>query len=76
MDFGIQGTRRCRLRRARYMEQRMASAVREVNRGASLHEVASRIGVSEEILFRWGRRCGDLHPSEELKIRELMSRQR
>lgn len=55
----------------RYSETEIVRILQEVNGGKALAEVARQYGVSENTLYRWKSRYGDMTSGEVQRVREL-----
>jgi putative transposase len=55
----------------RYSETEIVRILQEVSQGKALAEVARQYGVSENTLYRWKSRYGDMTSAEVQRVREL-----
>ena len=58
-------------RRSKFTDEQMVRAVREVEGGASQAEVARRLGVNVQTIYRWKERFSGLQVSEAKRLRQL-----
>ena len=58
-------------RRSKFTDEQMVRAVREVEGGASQAEVARRLGVNVQTIYRWKERFSGLEVSEAKRLRQL-----
>ena len=58
-------------RKSRFTDEQMVRAVREVENGASQAEVARRLGVNVQTMYRWKERFGGMDVSEARRLRQL-----
>lgn len=55
----------------RYNETEIVRILQEVSQGKALAEVARQYGVSENTVYRWKSRYGDMTSAEVQRVREL-----
>lgn len=55
----------------RYSEMEIIRILQEVSGGKALTEVARQYGVSENTIYRWKSRYGDMSSAEIQRVREL-----
>lgn len=61
------------MKRKRFTEEQIISALKEVDAGASAREVCRRLGVTEQSFYRWRQKYGGLEVSEAKRMRELVA---
>ncbi len=60
------------MKKRRFKEEEIVRILQEVERGSEpLAEQARKHGVSEQTIYRWRRKYGDLDVDETRKLREL-----
>ena len=55
----------------RYSETEIVRILQEVSQGKALAEVARQYGVSENTIYRWKSRYGDMSSAEVQRVRAL-----
>src|SRR5690606_9050859 len=55
----------------RYSETEIVRILQEISQGKALAEVARQYGVSENTIYRWKSRYGDMSSAEIQRVREL-----
>lgn len=55
----------------RYSETEIVRILQEISGGKALAEVARQYGVSENTIYRWKSRYGDMSSAEIQRVREL-----
>jgi len=55
----------------RYTEEQIIRILKEVEAGSGISEICRKYGVSEQTVYRWRTKYGDLDTSELQRLREL-----
>jgi len=59
------------MRTTRFSETEIIYAVKQIEMGLSVKEIARKYGVCENTVYRWRRRYDRLSPSELRRLKEL-----
>jgi len=64
------------MKKTRYTEEQIARILGEISEGKSIAEVGRQYGVSEQTMYRWRNKYGDMGASEVKRLRELEAENR
>lgn len=59
------------MRQSRFTEPQMIAAIKETESGTSVAEMARRLGVTEQTIYRWKAKFGGMDVSEAQRLKEL-----
>ena len=59
------------MRRSRFTEEQIVSALKEHAAGASTKELCRRLGIATETLYNWKRRYGGMEVNEARRLHAL-----
>lgn len=58
-------------RKSKFTDEQIIRALREVDGGAKQSDVARRLGVTEQTIYRWKERFGGMQVNEAKRLRAL-----
>lgn len=58
-------------KKSKFTDEQIIRALREVEAGATQTEVARRLGVNQQTIYRWKERFGGMEVSEAKRLRAL-----
>jgi putative transposase len=59
------------MRKSKFAAEQMVYAVKQIEAGVPVAELARKYGVSEKTLYAWRKRYGGLAPSELRRLKQL-----
>ena len=59
------------MRKSKFSEVQIASAVKQVELGMPVEEICRKIGISSNTFYVWKRRFGSMEPSEIRRLKQL-----
>ena len=59
------------MKRKRFTEQQIISALKEAEAGGVAREIVRRMGITETTFYRWRQKYGGLEVNEAKRLREL-----
>ncbi len=59
------------MRKSRFSDQQIALALQQAEHGVAVAELCRKLGVSEQTLYRWKKKLGEMAPSEIKKMKQL-----
>lgn len=64
------------MKKKRYTEEQIVRILGEIRSGKSIAETGRQYGVSEQTIYRWRTKFGDMQQSEIKRLRELEAENR
>jgi putative transposase len=58
-------------RKPRYTEEQIALALQQHHAGIPLHEIVRKYGISQQTIYRWRNKYGELSPNEVRRLKQL-----
>lgn len=58
-------------RKSKFTDEQIIRALREIDGGAKQSDVARRLGVTEQTIYRWKERFGGMQVNEAKRLRAL-----
>lgn len=58
-------------RKSRFSSEQISYALKQLEAGVPMVEVCRKYGVSQQTVYRWRAKFGDLAPSEVRRLKEL-----
>ena len=59
------------MKKSKFSEEQIAYALRQLENGTTMPELSRKLGVSEQTLYLWKKKYGDLGVGELRKLRQL-----
>ena len=59
------------MKKSRFSEEQIITALKEVDAGRKVAEVARKMGVTEQTFYRWKAKFGGMDVSEARRLRQL-----
>jgi putative transposase len=59
------------MKRSRFTEEQIVSAVRELDAGVSAKDLGRRLGINVQTLYRWRKKYGGLDVDEAKRLKQL-----
>ena len=59
------------MKKTRYTEEQIITALKEVDAGRKVEEVTRRLGVTQTTFYRWRAKFGGMNVSEARRLRQL-----
>jgi putative transposase len=59
------------MKKSRFTEEQIITALKEVDAGRKVAEVARKLGVTEQTFYRWKAKFGGMNVSEARRLKQL-----
>lgn len=59
------------MKKAKFTEEKMISAVKQMEAGRAVKEIAREIGVTDQTLYNWKSKYGGMEVSDAMRLRKL-----
>jgi putative transposase len=57
----------------KFTEEQIAFALKQVEHGTQVAEVIRKMGITEQIYYRWKKKCGGLGMSELRRLKQMVA---
>ncbi len=57
----------------KFTEEEIAFALKQVEHGTQVAEVIRKMGITEQIYYRWKKKCGGLGMSELRRLKQMVA---
>jgi putative transposase len=59
------------MKKSKFTEEQIAFALQQAESGTPVQEVIRKMGITEQIFYRWKKKYGGLGPSELRRLKQL-----
>lgn len=59
------------MKKAKFTEEKMISAVKQMEAGRAVKEIAREMGVTDQTLYNWKSKYGGMEVSDAMRLRKL-----